>query len=70
MTYSIKVRPYNEPYIKIAEEAVGAMTELLNSGAFPVDIIPSWSIHFQVSDSYDPSFVTEVLGDMQHSYSP
>ena len=40
MTYSIKVRPYNDPYIKIAEEALGAIAELLIPGAFLVDIIP------------------------------
>jgi hypothetical protein len=40
MTYSIDVRPYNDPYIKIAEEAVGAIAELLIPGAFLVDIIP------------------------------
>ena len=40
MIYSIKVRPYNDPYIKIAEEAIAAMTELLIPGAFLVDIIP------------------------------
>ena len=40
MTYSINVRPYNDPYIKIAEEAVGAIVELLIPGAFLVDIIP------------------------------
>ena len=40
MTYSINVRPYNDPYIKIAEEANGAIAELLIPGAFLVDIIP------------------------------
>ena len=40
MTYSINVHPYNDPYIKIAEEASGAMVELLIPGAFLVDIIP------------------------------
>jgi hypothetical protein len=40
MTYSINVRPYNDPYIKIAEEALGAIGELLIPGAFLVDIIP------------------------------
>ena len=40
MTYSIKVQPYNDPYIKIAQEAVGAAGELLIPGAFLVDIIP------------------------------
>ena len=40
MTYSINVCPYNDPYIKIAEEAVGAITELLIPGAFLVDIVP------------------------------
>ena len=40
MTYSIDVRPYNDPYIKIAEDAVAAVAELLNPGAFLVDIIP------------------------------
>ena len=40
MTYSIKIRPYNDPYIKIAEEAMVAMAELLTAGAFLVDIIP------------------------------
>ena len=40
MTYSINVRPYNDPYIKITEEAIGAAAELLIPGAFIVDIIP------------------------------
>ena len=40
MTYSINVRPYNDPYIKIAKEAVASIAELLIPGAFPVDIIP------------------------------
>ena len=40
MTYSINVQPYNDPYIKIAEEAVGAAGEVLIPGAFLVDIIP------------------------------
>jgi hypothetical protein len=40
MTYSINARPYNDPYIKIAEEAIGAMAELMIPGAFLVDIIP------------------------------
>jgi hypothetical protein len=40
MTYGINVRPYNDPYIKIAEEAVTALAELLVPGAFLVDIIP------------------------------
>ena len=40
MTYSINVRPYKDPYIKIAEEAIGAVTDLVVPGAFLVDIIP------------------------------
>ena len=40
MTYSIKVQPYNDPYIKIAEEAVESISELMIPGAFLVDIIP------------------------------
>ena len=40
MTYSINVRPYNDPHIKIAEEAIGTLAELLIPGAFLVDIIP------------------------------
>ena len=40
MTYSINVRPHNDPYIKIAEEAMGAIAEFLIPGAFLVDIIP------------------------------
>ena len=40
MTYSISVRPYNDPYVAIAEEAIAAVVELLIAGAFLVDIIP------------------------------
>ena len=40
MTYSIDIRPYNDPYIKIAEDAASSITELLIPGAFLVDIIP------------------------------
>ena len=40
MTYGINILPYNDPYVKIAEEAMAAMAELLVAGAFLVDIIP------------------------------
>jgi hypothetical protein len=40
MTYSINVRPYNDPYMKIVEEAVESLVELLVPGAFLVDNIP------------------------------
>jgi hypothetical protein len=40
MTYSINVRPYNDPYIAIAEEAVATIAELVIAGAFLVDILP------------------------------
>ena len=40
MTYSINIRPCDDPYIKIAEEASAVNAELLTPGAFLVDIIP------------------------------
>ena len=40
MTYSINIHPYNDPHVKIVEEAVRSTTELLIPGAFFVDIIP------------------------------
>ena len=40
MTYSINVRPYNDPNIAIVEEAVVALAELGVAGAFLVDILP------------------------------
>ena len=40
MTYSIKVHPYNDPYVKFAEEALGATAEYMIPGAFLVDSIP------------------------------
>ena len=40
MTYSMNVRPYNDPYIAIAEEAIKAGAELVVPGAFLVDIFP------------------------------
>ena len=40
MSYSIKIQPYEDPYIKIAEEASAAIGELMIPGAFLVDIIP------------------------------
>jgi hypothetical protein len=40
MTYSIDVRPYNDPYIKTAEAAAAAAAEVIIPGAFLVDIIP------------------------------
>ena len=40
MTYGINIRPYNDPYITIAEEAIEAMAELVIAGAFFVDILP------------------------------
>jgi hypothetical protein len=45
MTYGIKVQPYNDPYIKIAEEAIESISELLIPGAFLVDRAvhgPAW----------------------------
>ena len=40
MTYSVNVRPYNDPYIAIAEEGIAAGAELVVPGAFLVDIFP------------------------------
>ena len=41
MTYCIDVQPYNDPYIKIAEEAIAATAEFLIPGAFLIlDVIP------------------------------
>jgi hypothetical protein len=40
MTYSINVRPYNDPYIMIIEEAMEAIAGLLAPGSYVVDIIP------------------------------
>ena len=40
-TYSINVRPYNDPFIAIAEEAIDSATELMIPGAFFVDILPA-----------------------------
>ena len=40
MTYSINIHPYNDPHVKIVEDAVRSVTELLIPGAFLVDIIP------------------------------
>ena len=40
MTYSINVRPYNDPYIQIAEVGVENAAAILIAGAFLVDIIP------------------------------
>ena len=40
MTYGIKVQPYDDPYIKIAGDAVAVIAELLIPGAFLVDFIP------------------------------
>ena len=40
MTYSINIQANNDPYIKISEEAMEAIAELVVPGAFLVDIIP------------------------------
>ena len=40
MTYGINVRPYNDPYIAVAEEAAEASSELFLGGTFLVDVIP------------------------------
>lgn len=40
MTYGIKVCPYNEPYIKLAEKVLEAIAEFFIPGAFLVDVIP------------------------------
>jgi hypothetical protein len=40
MTYSINIRPYDDPYIKNAEEATATNIELMIPGASLVDVIP------------------------------
>ena len=40
MTYSMSVRPYNDPNIAIAEESLVALAEIAVTGAFLVDILP------------------------------
>jgi len=40
MTYGINIRPYDDPLIAIAEEAVEGAAELVIGGPFLVDILP------------------------------
>ena len=40
MAYSINIQPYDDHYIKVAEEAVASFADLMIPGAFLVDIIP------------------------------
>jgi hypothetical protein len=40
MTYGINVRPYDDPLIAIAEEAIEALSDLVIAGPLLVDIIP------------------------------
>ena len=40
MTYGIDVRPFKDPYIDLAEEAVIAASELMTAGNFLVDFLP------------------------------
>ena len=40
MTYGINVRPYDDPLIAIAEQAVGVLSELVIDGTFLVDFLP------------------------------
>ena len=40
MTYGINIRPYDDPLIAIAEEAVEGAAELVIDGPFLVDILP------------------------------
>jgi hypothetical protein len=40
MTYSINVLPYNDPYVKAAEEVIEAGNKVFTAGGFLVDIIP------------------------------
>jgi hypothetical protein len=40
MTYSINVRPYNDPYIKVVEEAAHCLAQMAVPGAFLVDVFP------------------------------
>jgi hypothetical protein len=40
MTYGINVRPYDDPHIAIAEEAIEALSELVIAGTFLVDVLP------------------------------
>ena len=56
MTYGINVRPYNDPYIKMVEEAVEAAAELSIAGAFLVDM--------SLNGSPVPSFRT-TIGNMR-----
>ena len=40
MTYGINIRPYDDPLITIAEEAIEALSDLVVAGPLLVDIIP------------------------------
>ena len=40
MTYGINIRPYNDPFIVMAEEALDGTSDILVAGAFLVDILP------------------------------
>jgi hypothetical protein len=40
MTYGINIRPYDDPLIAIAEEAIEALSDLAIAGPLLVDILP------------------------------
>ena len=40
MTYGINIRPYDDPLIAIAEEAIEALSDLVIAGPLLVEIIP------------------------------
>jgi hypothetical protein len=40
LAYGIKVLPHEDPYIRIAEEALGTFTQVTVSGRVLVDLIP------------------------------
>jgi hypothetical protein len=72
MTYGINIHPYNDPHVKIVEEAMKAISELLIPGAFLVDIIsilkyvPEWfpGAKFQSKAAIMRSHAVKVVNTM------
>ena len=40
ISYGMKVKPYNDPYIDIAERATVGLCEAANPGSYLVDALP------------------------------
>ena len=60
MAYGIEVQETNDPYVQMAEEALGGAAACLKTGAYLVDMFPISEATFTTLNVFSTTFCSEI----------